>query len=576
MARKRIRLQDDSYVKELENKLTESISSNGSLNSLADLTSLATSLNEPHSVLKAIYACYRVFVLLTSKGYLMNPTDEQTNVVRTWIFERLDENVRFLCGLLQDEESLLRTSALDILMSLLKHLSTSLSKSSQQPQFHVPHFKKVIDALLTCPQSERGGKKRSTQGELDAEVRDQFVVKWLNVHTDVRWFFLRDAEPVLSSSSNVYVPENLLSFLERLESFPVAPTELKSFWPIEKKDTDDSDHDDSGTDNESDSTKDDWRKFFDDMQEKPLKKPSEPSMRLHQMTIHQSLHSLASHRAVFTRLWLRLLPRLSDNERSGSAVSLRVLNVLHRGVLPHLTRAVMVMDWVGRCVDYGGVVGLLALNALFILMQEYNLDYPSFYTRLYAFLDQDLLHLKYRSRFFRLTELFLSSTHLPAALLASFVKRLSRLSLTAPPTSIVITIPFVYNILKRHPALMCMIHRDEVTSEPFEDPFLADEPNPNLTNALDSSLWELYSHKNHYHAGVSTLARIFEEAFTKPSYPMEDFLDHTYATLIDGELKQRIKKDPAVEFDEPQGIFEASDDARLDAERNIVESLWAF
>ena len=79
-------------------------------------------------------------------------------------------------------------------MSLLKHLSTSLSKSSQQPQFHVPHFRKVISALLTCPPSERGGKKRSIQGELDAEVRDQFVVKWLNVYTDVRWFFLRDAE----------------------------------------------------------------------------------------------------------------------------------------------------------------------------------------------------------------------------------------------------------------------------------------------------------------------------------------------------------------------------------------------
>jgi U3 small nucleolar RNA-associated protein 19 len=117
-------------------------------------------------------------------------------------------------------------------------------------------------------------------------------------------------------------------------------------------------------------------------------------------------------------------------------------------------------------------------------------DYPSFYTRLYAFLDQDLLHLKYRSRFFRLTELFLSSTsvyapknilrkrdylfwplflrHLPATLLASFVKRLSRLSLTAPPSSIVITIPFIYNILKRHPTLMCMIHRDGEVPEPYE------------------------------------------------------------------------------------------------------------
>ena len=89
-------------------------------------------------------------------------------------------------------------SALNILMSLLKHLSTSLSKSSPQPQFHVPHFKKVISALLTCPPSERGGKPPNVQevppGELDTEVRDTFVARWLNVHVDVRWFFLRDAE----------------------------------------------------------------------------------------------------------------------------------------------------------------------------------------------------------------------------------------------------------------------------------------------------------------------------------------------------------------------------------------------
>jgi U3 small nucleolar RNA-associated protein 19 len=74
----------------------------------------------------------------------------------------------------------------------------------------------------------------------------------------------------------------------------------------------------------------------------------------------------------------------------------------------------------------GGTIGLLALNALFILIRDYNLlvyphlayfeadidpsDYPSFYTRLYSFLDRDLLHNKHRARFFRLTELFLSST----------------------------------------------------------------------------------------------------------------------------------------------------------------------
>lgn len=50
-------------------------------------------------------------------------------------------------------------------------------------------------------------------------------------------------------------------------------------------------------------------------------------------------------------------------------------------------------------------------------------------------------------------------SHLPAILLASFIKRLSLLSLNAPPAAIIMIIPFTYNVLKRHPALMVMIHR---------------------------------------------------------------------------------------------------------------------
>lgn len=64
-----------------------------------------------------------------------------------------------------------------------------------------------------------------------------------------------------------------------------------------------------------------------------------------------------------------------------------------------------------------------------------------------------------------------------------------------------------------------------------EDPFDFNEPNPTLSNAIDSSLWELHTHKEHYHSAVSTLAKIFEEAFTKPNYALEDFLDHTYTTV---------------------------------------------
>ena len=73
---------------------------------------------------------------------------------------------------------------------------------------------------------------------------------------------------------------------------------------------------------------------------------------------------------------------------------------------------------------------------------------------------------------------------------------------------------------------LCISSHGSVT-DPFDDA----EPNPTLTNAIDSSLWELHTQRNHYHAAASTLAKVFEEAFTKPNYALEDFLDHTYSTV---------------------------------------------
>jgi len=267
---------------------------------------------------------------------------------------------------------------------------------------------------------------------------------------------------------------------------------------------------------------------------------------------------------------------------------LRALNVMHHSVLPHLTRAVLVMDWVAGGVEEGGTHGLLALNALWVLMKEYNLDYPSFYPRLYAFLDRGVLHSKWRARFFRLLEIFLGSTHLPLTLLASFIKRLARLSLSAPPAAIVIVIPFTYNLLKHHPGLMVMIHRPE---DPDSDPdsYSPMEISPFNTQALSSSLWELQTHTRHWHTGVATLAKVFSEAFTKQGYKMEDFLDLGYAGLFDADAKRSIKKEPALAIDSPVDLF-ASDpstsragdevDADVDVGRvgelDVIRELWSF
>ncbi|KAI0637313.1 ribosome biogenesis protein Noc4 [Trametes polyzona] len=546
----------------LEKQLTDAVSSGSSLNPLADLLDIALDAETPVQLSKAIYALYRVFVLIISRGLLSGPdASEEAKAVRTWLLDRLHAFVDILTGLLKDEEPSLRISALDILFSLQKHLSSALTRAGdpKHPQIHVFHFRKIVSALLLCPPSPRDEEDSADSDRtLETDVRDHFINTWFSIHDDIRWFFLRDAAILIARhpvSEAPQLPGNLLSILERLTTFPTKPAELDSWWveelgtkpPKPKKSSEaDEDEDEAPAGQDGADEEDDWRKFFDEPEQKPSAEKKGITARVHTLTIHQSLHSLAAHKAVFTRAWLALLPLLSRGSvEETKARSLRVLNVLHRGVIPHLTRPILIMDWVSSSVDHGGTVGLLALNALFTLMKEYNLDYPSFYTRLYGFLDRDVLHLKHRARFFRLTELFLSSTHLPATLVASFVKRLSRLSLAAPPAAVVMLIPFTYNMLRRHPALMAMIHRTEEVAGAECDGFNAQESNPTLTNALESSLWELYSHRRHYHSAVSTLAKIFEEAFTRPSYAMEDFLDHTYGTLFETEVKRKIRKEPA-------------------------------
>lgn len=172
-----------------------------------------------------------------------------------------------------------------------------------------------------------------------------------------------------TSQTAPHLAENVLSVLERLNTFPTEQAELNAWWVAElgakpakpkhtKKSPAETASSDEDEEKEADDDDDDWRKFFD---EEPVKadsgKPKSTGARLDKLTIHQSLHSLSSHRAVFTRAWLTLLPRLSlvlDAERS-KAFATRALNVMHRGVIPHLTRPVLIMDWIGACVDFGAL-----------------------------------------------------------------------------------------------------------------------------------------------------------------------------------------------------------------------------
>ncbi|GAM90915.1 hypothetical protein ANO11243_089620 [Dothideomycetidae sp. 11243] len=260
-----------------------------------------------------------------------------------------------------------------------------------------------------------------------------------------------------------------------------------------------------------------------------------------------ALLSLKIHRKQAQSAWLQVFKSPLDKEQRK-----RILDVFTEQIAPWFSRPEALMDFLTDSYNEGGATSLLALSGVYFLISERNLDYPQFYQKLYSLLDESILYSKHRARFFRLLETFLSSTHLPANLVASFIKRLSRLALHAPPGGIVMVIPWVYNMLKKHLQCTFMIHReirDNATKEDLEatgmeDPFDMLELDPVQTRAIESSLWELQTLQNHYHPNQ----------FTKQEYNLEDFLDHSYNGLVEAELGKEIKKAPVVEFEIPKRI----------------------
>ncbi|KAF9430235.1 hypothetical protein BGZ76_000913 [Entomortierella beljakovae] len=323
--------------------------------------------------------------------------------------------------------------------------------------------------------------------------------------------------------------------METLKSMPTDAKELDEFWtgnPDPNGEKKNYTGESFGfSDDEDDETVEDLTK---DSSSAPIKK--------------HPLLTLFNHKRVFSDCWIAIL-RLPFT----TTIYKKTLLIVHKRIIPHLPQPTVLMDFLTDSYNAGGAVSLLALKGLFVLITEHNLDYPDFFKKLYKLFDRNLMHVKYRARFFSQVDIFLSSPLLPAQLVAAFIKRMARLSLSSPPASIVIVIPFIYNLLKRHPTCMQMIHGNDKGEE--IDQYIHSEDDPMKCHALQSSLWELQTLQTHFAPNVSTLAKIFNEQFTKPSYNLEDFLDHTYATMFKNDIGKKRKGDTAIAVDVPKGLF---------------------
>ncbi|KAF8426320.1 CBF/Mak21 family-domain-containing protein [Tirmania nivea] len=529
-----------SHILELEELIIESPRNYNHIVTL--LTSLQDFASPSLGITSAVSLC-RTFCRLLAIGRMKkkdtdNPAEAKLLV---WLKERYKDYLKELGALLGSGEVFYQTTALTLLMKLVKEEGAHLKGPGDDYFFPHDLMARIANGILYTDFSE------------DATLRDEFVQKWLDEYHDVRYSFLfvtlTLAEQALTSPSLPLFRSNLLTILLSLQNLPKDPKSytLSPFYVLNL----------------------------------PTKKSKKCSTSKAPPII-----SPTSHRTQLSDLWLATLrlPLTPDEQKN-------VLSSMTHSIVPYFTHPHLLFDFLTDCYNQGSVMAILALNGLFELIKAKNLDYPNFYEKLYALFDRNLMHVRYRSRFFRLVEIFLNSTHIPANLVASFIKRMSRLALTAPPSAIVIVVPLVYNLLKSHPSCTFMVHRerydrDAARKEGYEDPFDMNEPDPMKTNAIESSLWELVMLQEHYHPSVATLARIVSEQFTKESYKLEDFLDHSYASMIDAELRKNIRNDPVVAYDIPKRIFtivppavEVGDmvgDLKQVMEGNNLTDLWAF
>ncbi|KAK4240680.1 CBF/Mak21 family-domain-containing protein [Achaetomium macrosporum] len=486
-------------------------------NNIVTLIELAQKHNDDaKAALAGSEALCRIFIRLLAAGNLVKRKDvsEKEATVTSWLRDRLADYRGALLSMFRSENLALNT--LMLAMALLKAEAQHLS-DSEEAVFPRYFFSDIIAALLESPAEQ---------------LREHFSEKFIDKYDDIRFYTFEAIKAYLTDHEHVDegVRDTVFEMLLSMEDVPESSEDLENFY-IE-----------------------------------PPQKKKHP------------LRSLSQHKKQAQEAWLALMQLgLSKEQRK------KVLEAMATSIAPWFTKPELLMDFLTDCYNSGGSISLLALSGVFYLIQERNLDYPEFYTKLYSLLDADILHSKYRSRFFRLLDTFLASSHLPAVLVASFIKRLARLALNAPPSAIVVIVPWFYNLFKKHPLTTFMMHRvprtkeekDLLEREGLEDPFLPDEKDPMETRAIDSCLWEIVQLQSHYHPNVATIAKIISEQFTKQAYNLEDFLDHSYGSLLEAEISKEVKKPPVVEYMIPKRIFTKAGPG-VEEKDSLLASLWDF
>jgi U3 small nucleolar RNA-associated protein 19 len=272
------------------------------------------------------------------------------------------------------------------------------------------------------------------------------------------------------------------------------------------------------------------------------------------LSSESKIMSLNEHKKRFSKAWIVLLSlQFTPSQHK------IILKHLSDHVIMHLTKPLLIADYLSRSYEAGGIVSVLALESLFHLILQHNLDYPNFFNSLFKLCKKEVFEAKYRSKFMKLLSQSLQSSNLPAYIVAAFIKRLARLCLVVPTPAGYYCIGQVIWLLRKHPQCQVLIHRVKPDTS-SSDVYDAVTDDFEKTQALQSSLWEALMIQQHHVRGIAILAKALESVASTSVgadgmyLNVNDMIDRSYATMIEEELKG-IKNRSELAYQAPAALI---------------------
>jgi len=507
---------DSPLVKEIRSKATDILADRKNANYLIDLIGYLD-VSEPASVaLAAIQSVRRVFIALLEKNLIKAAQDKDSETTgpagaeeqyAAWLHERFIEGTQRMCELLHHAKAKVVQQSVATLMSLLQcqnwsnktHTKSATNKDNGKVWTDADQklMQGIVLALCSRRVSSSHGLNRFQEFLEYADVSQQFMLVLGRVVVQAN----------RKGTVNFVFVDNVISCLEKFD----LPDKTKllncpNFLGTKKQST----------------------------------SPDEDYDRLIKS---------------FGTVWMNLLKCKFNMDQYK-----RTLIMLNEKVIPLLPRPLLLTDFLLSSFNVGGPISMLALSGVFTLITKYNLEFPDFYSKLYELFTVEIFYVKYKARFFHLSDVFLSSTHLSQAIVASFVKRLARITLQAPAHTIPLAIKFIHNLLHRHKGLARMLH-DPDRTDLRTDPFRPDETDPALTGAVDSSLWEIKTLASHLLPSVSSVAKdLVDKGLKESEKDLSESLETTTSDLLDVELKKKVFVNVPLNWEPPNGLRLASND----------------